>query len=75
MYQLELFNTTTSEVMSVASTSNLDYWFKYHQIKESLGAKIKDWSKKVERQVFIENPYHPYQEQYEDIAQNNRLPS
>lgn len=71
MYQLELFNTTTSEVMSVASTSNLDYWFKYHQIKESLGAKIKDWSKKVERQVFIENPYHPYQEQYEDIAQNN----
>lgn len=71
MYQLELFNTTTSEVMSVASTSNLDYWFKYHQIKESLGAKIKDWSKKVERKIFIENPYYPYQEQYENIAQNN----
>lgn len=71
MYQLNLFEDTKEILQKSTNEYSLSEWLEHDKIQQLLDNQTKDWSKKVERQIFIENPYYPYQEQYENIAQNN----
>lgn len=71
MYQLNLFEDTKQILQDSAHEHSVSQWLEQEKIQHFLDNQMRDWSKKVERKIFIESPYYPYQEQYEDIAQNN----
>ena len=71
MYQLNLFEDTKQILQKSTHEYFVSEWLEYEKIQHFLDNQMRDWSKKVERKIFIENPYYPYQEQYENIAQNN----
>ncbi|WP_163122204.1 VWA domain-containing protein [Acinetobacter portensis] len=71
MYQLNLFQDTKKVLQEATHKYSVSEWLEHEKIQQLLDKETKDWSKQVERQIFIENPYYLYQEQYENIAQND----
>jgi len=71
MYQLNLFDDTKEAVQQATKENSLSQWLEHEKISHRLDMQVKVWSKNTERQLFLDNPYYLYQEQYEDIAQNN----